>query len=563
MVASLAARGPDDEGLVRRDWFALGIRRLAIVAVDAGRQPVSTPSGDVTLAFNGEIYDYEEIARALRRADGIAVRSEAEALLALYLSRGLDFTRRLNGDYAIVVCDTRARACHLFRDPFGVKPLYYAPLSGGRAWAAASEVQAFFHHPGFSTDWDEIALSERRVLGFCASDRTNFAAIRQVPPGARVTLAGSAMPSGRPTVVEAASDPGVAGGEMLDLDSIDLEGAARLDDAVARRIRHSERFPVVVALSGGIDSTIIARCAARMPAGQVASLTIGGGDGGNDERIAGTVARRLSLPHRFERVDTDAILRSYPRLILALGAQGAAYSAYFIGAAVRRRWPGAKVMLCGEGADELFLGYWMHVHPAPYTQRVVDVLATLPPEWVDRSPLLRMVAAWPDTSPRRVRARLNALLRTHQLVNRHLVPFDHGTMAHSIECRVPYLDREVARWIASVPEVARTAGNTAKVVLRVIASDLLEPLGIDRVVLDRQPSALPAAVGLARTALVERIARRSGSSGLPRGRLARFANTPEELFWLAAVEAVFLRHRARIDGMDFDALEAEILHAAG
>ena len=136
-------------------------------------------------------------------------------------------------------------------------------------------------------------------------------------------------------------------------------------------------------------------------------------------------------------------------------------------------------------------------------------------------------------------------------------------MAHSIECRVPYLDREVARWIASVPEVARTAGNTAKVVLRVIASDLLEPLGIDRVVLDRQPSALPAAVGLARTALVERIARRSGSSGLPRGRLARFANTPEELFWLAAVEAVFLRHRARIDGMDFDALEAEILHAAG
>ena len=67
MVASLAARGPDDEGLVRRDWFALGIRRLAIVAVDAGRQPVSTPSGDVTLAFNGEIYDYEEIARALRR----------------------------------------------------------------------------------------------------------------------------------------------------------------------------------------------------------------------------------------------------------------------------------------------------------------------------------------------------------------------------------------------------------------------------------------------------------------------------------------------------------------
>ena len=530
MVASLEARGPDDGGVVRRDWFALGFRRLAIFATDYGQQPVSSSSGDVTLAFNGELYDYEEIARALVRTHGIAPRSEAEALLALYRSRGVDFLTDINGDYAIVVCDARTRVCHLFRDPFGVKPLYDAPLAEGRTWAAASEVQAFFHHPQFSTDWDEIALSERRVLGFCAADRTNFSAIRQVPPGGRVTLPASGLCAGAPVVIESTDDPGAASREDLDVDRIDRECAAVLARAVARRIRHSQHFPVVVALSGGIDSTIIARCAMRMPGEQVASVTIGSGVDGDDQCVAQTVARRLSLPHRCERIDTDSLVRSYPDMVRALGAQGAAYSAYLIGAAARRLWPSAKVVLCGEGADELFLGYWMHVRSAPYTQRIAAELSRLPAAWVERSPLLRTVAAWGSADPQRVRAGLNAILRTHQLVNRHLIPFDHGTMAHGIECRVPFLDREVARWIARVPESARISGHTAKVLLRLVACNLLRPFGVDRLVLARRPSGLPTALRAARAALVERIARRTASSGLVRGRLACFASNPEELF---------------------------------
>jgi asparagine synthase (glutamine-hydrolysing) len=98
MIASLAARGPDEDGAVHGDWFGLGFRRLAIFATETGHQPVSSPSGDVTLAFNGELYDYDAIARTLRRTHGVVVRCEADALLALYLSRGVDFTARLNGD---------------------------------------------------------------------------------------------------------------------------------------------------------------------------------------------------------------------------------------------------------------------------------------------------------------------------------------------------------------------------------------------------------------------------------------------------------------------------------
>src|SRR2546423_9276314 len=151
MVASLKARGPDDAGFLQREWFALGFRRLAIFATTFGKQPVSSVSGDVHLAFNGELYNYEDLARDLARDRNVRVRSEVEALLALSLAYGADFTDWIDGDYAFVVGDERTRSCQLFRDPFGVKPLYYPRLTSRGGWAVASEVQAFFHHSDFST----------------------------------------------------------------------------------------------------------------------------------------------------------------------------------------------------------------------------------------------------------------------------------------------------------------------------------------------------------------------------------------------------------------------------
>jgi len=177
----------------------------------------------------------------------------------------------------------------------------------------------------------------------------------------------------------------------------------------------------------------------------------------------------------------------------------------------------------------------------------------VPAESIDVSPLLRVVAGWRSLDPQTIQRQLNQMVRTHQLVNRHLVPLDHGMMAHGIECRVPFLDREVARFIGAVPEIARTSGNTSKVLLRLVASHLLRPFGVDR-----QPSALPTAMNGARKALSRRIGARMEQLDLQRSRLARVANGPEELFWLGAVDSIFLQHRARIDGMELPALEAEI-----
>lgn len=559
MVAALAHRGPDAAGRTESDYYALGVRRLSIFATDFGSQPVADADRRVTLAFNGEIYNYIELASDLLKASGVTVKSEAEALLRLYLSNNVEFIERVDGDYAIVVCDDRSRECHLFRDPFGVKPLYYAPIAGGRAWAAASEVQAFFHHPEFSTDWDEVALWERRVLGFSAVDRTNFAAIKQVPPGSRVTLAGATQPR----VAEFEADPGDARAGGLANDDIAEQCATVLRRAVGRRIAHCEHFPIALALSGGIDSTIIACLSGGGSPGNVVAVTMGGSGDEADASTSLRVAESLSLPFAFEQVTGQFLYSNYAQIVLAGGGHGAAYSTYVLGEAIRRFCPGAKVALCGEGADELFLGYWMHVRSKRYVERSMDALKSVPVDSIESSSLLQIVAAWGTLGGERIQAQLNRMLRTHQLVNRHLIAFDHGMMAHGIECRVPFLDREVARFIAAVPEAARTSGQTTKLLLRMVASDLLRPLGtaLERLVLDRKPSSLREAMSVARAGLSRRVGAAMAGLDFQRSRLARFAVGTEDLFWLGAVDSVFLRHRARVEGLEPAGMEAEIADA--
>ena len=430
---------------------------------------------------------------------------------------------------------------------------------GGRAWAAASDVQAFFRHPDFSTDWDEIALWERRVLGFSASDRTSFAAIAQVPSGARVTLRASASPR----IFETPPDPGAPQGSDLAVDRIPEECAAILREAIDRRISHSEYFPVALALSGGIDSTIIAALSAGHVRGRVVAVTIGGALDEVDATTSGHVAASLSLTRTFDQVSAGFLLKHYLRIVLACGAQGPAYSAYCLGHAVRRHCPRTKVALCGEGADELFLGYWMHLRAEAYANRAIEALATVPSDTVDASPLLRAVAGWRSADSQRIQCELNEMFRTHQLVNRHLIPFDHGMMAHGIECRVPFLDRAVARFISAVPEPARTAGNTSKVLLRLVVGELLRPFGaeLQRLVLDRRPSSLPSAMSEARSALNRRITKCLSNCNLQRSRLTRFATGLEDLFWLGAVDTVFLRHRTLVRDMELVGMEMEIADA--
>ncbi len=257
MLDSIRSRGPDDTGYVSGDWFSVGVCRLSIVAVDSGQQPVSTAGGNIYLAFNGELYNFESIRHRLQREYGIRTDSEAEALIHAYATRGPSFVQELDGDFAILVLDRRSRTCYAFRDALGVKPLYYTSIDDGQTWLFASHIKALFRHTSVSTDLDYLALAENQVLRFWSMERTCFKSIRQLRPGhgMRVRSPAHPHPDIPPETWCFAALPPITQSIREDPSGDTVaECAVQLRRSVTSRVRHSEIAPIVLALSGGVDS---------------------------------------------------------------------------------------------------------------------------------------------------------------------------------------------------------------------------------------------------------------------------------------------------------------------
>jgi asparagine synthase (glutamine-hydrolysing) len=568
MLEAISSRGPDDRRVVTGEWFCLGVCRLSIMATQAGTQPVSTPDRAVALGFNGELYDFGEQVQALRRTAGVAVRSEAELLLHRYLREGPTMFGRLDGDFAIAVFDSRDRTCFLARDRWGVKPLFYAVLPDGNGAAVASEVRALLRHRALPLDWDEVTLAERHALWFSSSQRTLLRQISQVRPGHWVRLR---LPEDSPcAAVQVEEVPYAARWTRPQADGADLAAdpealVARchdtIDAATRRQAAHTEVEPVVVALSGGVDSTIL-MAAAHGSAKQVVAVTVGAASS-LDGHYASLVAKSLGVDHYVYDVTVEDVLQALPRLILSMGGSGPAYTPYFLGEAVRHHVPEAKVLLCGEGADEVFSGYWMHVDPGRYLEHVKERIDSLGSDWGSRSPLLRGLAAM-GTGPNHDGAyeQLTRLFQQDQLASNHLVPFDHATMAHGVECRVPFLDASIFDLVQRFPDLGRVIGRTSKPALRLVLSRILmhDP-GLHDAILSRMPSGAPMATEPARTRLREILRDELDNAPVLESPLAGYARGLEDLFWLGAFDVIFLQRRGEIDGMTFEDLLEGVKHA--
>ena len=548
MLEAIRSRGPDEQRLVDGGWYSLGVARLAIVATTSGGQPVSTPDGSVTLAFNGELYDFREQVAA-RGEGGPPITCEAGLLLDRYLTQGPAVFEQLDGDFAVAVFDSRTRTCHLARDRRGVKPLYYAVLPTGLV--AASEMRALVRHPAVPLDWDETTLTERRVLWFSAADRTLIRQIRQVPPGHRLEVSAETrpvridvVPYGPPDESSFAYEP-VADAEAL---------VARCREAITRAVRrqteHTDIEPVVVALSGGVDSSIIAVAAARATGRKIVGVTVGGPEQ-LDAHYASLVAKELEIDHHLHEVTSEDILRELPAMVLALGGNGPAYTPYFLGEAVRRCVPGAKVLLCGEGADEVFAGYWIHVDPERFLARARERMQSVPAVAAAGSILLHDVFD-PDVDVSLAHRRLLRSFQRDQLVSNHLLPFDHASMAHAVECRVPFLDHSVLDFAEQFPAATQPAGRVSKPALRLVLERMLadSPLLRDGL-LGRVPSGAPMATDSARAELRRVLDRELRDAPVSRSPLARFARGPEDLFWLGAFDVAFRQRRGDINGTNF------------
>jgi asparagine synthase (glutamine-hydrolysing) len=531
----IAHRGPDDEGFFADPDLALAFKRLAVIDTSpAGRQPMHSASGRYVMVFDGEIYNHVELAqRLLARGVQLRTRSSSEVLLEMYDWLGKDVVRQLRGMYAFAIWDRRTRELFCARDPFGIKPFYYALTAGehrppgpqgatglrpGPQLRFASERKALADS-GEVTEIDTDALRRYLSFQYVPAPATLVPPARALPPG-HVLIA---RPGGKVDVFRywrpefrPARSPSSSSVEKI---------LAALRDSVAAHLRSD--VPVGAFLSGGVDSATICALAAQSVPG-LQAFTVGFDHEGYSEiDLAAATARALGLTSVPYVITPEEFVTCLPRIIWHLDdpmADAAAVPLWFAAREARKH---VRVVLSGEGADELFGGYGVYHQPG--LVRAGQVL----PGW-SRATVGRVAAELPAgkkgkgflnraSTPLRRRYIGNAhvfasdqagmLVRgghgsefdvtdpvyrqaaeaglddvaTMQLIDVNtwlpgdiLVKADRMAMAHGLELRTPFLDREVLTVAARLARVEKTAAGTTKFALREAIGDLLPQAAAER-----------------------------------------------------------------------------------
>jgi len=522
----IAHRGPDDQGFFTDPDLALGFRRLAVIDPSpAGRQPMHSADGRYVMVFDGEIYNYVELAQRLAgRGVQLRSRSSSEVLLEMYAWLGKDVVRQLRGMYAFAIWDRRDRELFCARDPFGIKPFFYALTTGGHRPRSGPQLRFASERKALADSGEVTAIDPdalRRYLSFqyVPAPATLVPPARSLPPG-HVLIA---RPGGRVDVfrywrpeLRPARSPSSSSPEKI---------LAAMRDSVAVHLRSD--VPVGAFLSGGVDSATLCALAAESSPGLL-TFTVGfEREGYNEIDDAMATATALGVKSVPYVISPDEFVAALPRIIWHLDdpmPDAAAVPLWFAAREARKH---VKVVLSGEGADELFGGYGVYYQPG-----MVRAGKALP-SW-GRATISRVASEMPagakgkgllnrTSTPLRRRYIGNAyvyqadqarlLVRrgngsefdvtdpvyrqaaeaglddvaTMQLVDVNtwlpgdiLVKADRMAMAHGLELRTPFLDREVLAVAARLARVEKTAAGTTKFALREAINDLLPQAAAER-----------------------------------------------------------------------------------
>ena len=528
MTRRLAHRGPDGEGtwIGGRNglYVGLGHRRLAIVDLsDAGRQPMANEDGRLVIVFNGEIYNHEELRADLGGRHPFRSRCDTEVLLHGWEEEGSAFLDRVDGMFAFALWDARDGSLTLGRDRIGEKPLLYAAL--GDELLFASELGAISADAAFPHEMDPEALDHYLTWNAIPAPWTIFRAARRLSPGHLIRVTPEKRIETTYWIPTPAADP------PADEKEAALRLRAGLEASVRRRL--SGDVPVGAFLSGGIDSSVIVGLAARVSSSPLRTFTVGfDGQTPFDERaFAREVACLHGTLHTEIVLDPRESISEIASLLSELDEPFADSSAVPTSLVSRQAGFQVKVALSGDGADELFAGYWKYVSEsiAPAYARVPERLRSLVAAWALRLPEDRRSAA--SESLRRVRKFLtrfdpdpiarclawmrvmgkgekselllaqdpNLNERTEGLVERlyreagtddilasmlcvdlrHTLPTDMLTkvdrmsMRHGLEIRVPYLDPAIVSLALALPSKWKLKGMRRKAILLDACADLL------------------------------------------------------------------------------------------
>lgn len=531
MTDALRHRGPDDEGLYLADGVGLGHRRLSIIDLSTGRQPISNEDGTVWVVFNGEIYNFQELRRQLEgRGHRFATNTDTETIVHAYEEYGDGCVERLSGMFAFALWDAPRRRLLLARDRIGQKPLFYAQ-AGGR-FLFASEVKALLADPGVPAAMDVEAMHHYLSLRFVPQPSTMFVGIKKLPPAHLLVYERGAARIERYWDVSYEPKLRLPAGELV------AQLTDRLTDAVRSHLVSD--VPIGAFMSGGLDSTLVAAIAATVSERPLQTFSMGVDQPGfNELPFARQVARRFRTIHRDWTVRLD-ILKTLPQLIWQLDepSDPLATCMYTMARLTRQH---VTVVLGGDGGDELFGGYeryWGNLMVGYYSllperlrrEFIGRAIRWLPDghaykslaqrlrwmntlsfydgasryaqamsfPWFDAAAKRRLYAeAWGDQlrgddSARHITGAyegaqadeaLDRMLYADlctRLPEHSLMILDRTAMAFGLEGRSPYLDRALVEFAARIPTSLKLRGTTLRYLQREVARRFLPPALLQR-----------------------------------------------------------------------------------
>ena len=465
LAAALAHRGPDGSGQTVVGRIALLQTRLAIIDLIGGDQPLF--AGPAALVANGEIYNYRELRTAMPGVR-FATDSDCEPPLHLWLRDRAGYAGALRGMYAAAIHARDAKTVTLSRDPFGIKPLYIAPIEGGMAFA--SEPQALLNAGLVERRVRRAARDELLQVQFTSGADTIFEGVQRVLPGETLTIA-----EGR--VLERSRLAALPEGDAEEID--EATALARLDRALTESVDLHQRsdVPYGMFLSGGVDSACILTLMARLNESPVLAFTAGfASPGAADERAqAAAVARAAGARHETIEITEAMVWRDLPAIVACMDDPAADYAIIPSWFLARRARQDVKVVLCGEGGDEIFAGYGRYrsaMRPWWMGGRLMrgrgsfdrlDVLRARPAGWRDGIAAAEARVSIPG------RSRLAVAQATDiadWLAHDLLLKLDRCLMAHAVEGRTPFLDRAVAAAAFRLPDGLKVRKGRGKWLLR-------------------------------------------------------------------------------------------------
>lgn len=523
MCDQIRHRGPDDEGFYIDRECALGMRRLSIIDLAGGHQPISNEDGSVWVVFNGEIYNYRDLRRDLiAKGHRFVTNSDTETLVHLYEQEGIAGISKLRGMFAYAIWDARERKLLLVRDRFGKKPLYYAQAPGGLYFG--SELKCL-RAAGLSLDMDPEAIRLYLQFGYVPDPWSAFAGVNKLLPGHWLTLASGNIEMGSywepPPPCE--DDPGLSEADVC------AEIREAFDDAV--RVRMIADVPLGAFLSGGIDSSLVVASMALQSRLPVRTFAMGFEEQDfNELPYAKMVADKYGTEHHEEIVKPDAV-DLVPRLIRYFDEPFADASAIPTFLVSRFAAQSVKVVLSGDGGDEFFGGYpsffeadrtrhldnvpqWLRALLSgaadllPYSARGKNLLRaisrpnpleryfesisfsayslrlrTLNPEWMIPPDAATLRATFgkailPDEYDSVSQAM--HFEATAKLAGDILVKVDRMSMANSIEVRCPLLDHRLAEMANRIPNNWKMSQGKGKQILLKALGDRLPPALLTR-----------------------------------------------------------------------------------